>query len=85
MAQRLLRAVLAAAAVLAAVLVAAWLAFVPVAKEPPYQFVAAWGGTGDGPGQFDDPTGIAVAGEELFVADARNGRIQVFGVLSLMA
>lgn len=33
---------------------------------------------GDGPGQFDEPTGIAVRGDQVYVADARNGRIQVF-------
>ena len=63
---------------LALVVAAGWLAFVPFAKEPGYVFVAAWGEKGGGPGQFDDPTGLAVAGEELFVADSRNGRIQVF-------
>ena len=55
-----------------------WLAFVPSARGPGYVFVKAWGGKGTGPGQFNDPTGIAVAGGEVFVADARNGRIQVF-------
>ena len=55
-----------------------WLAFVPSAQEPPYQFVSAWGGKGNAPGQFSDPTGIAVAGGEVFVSDSRNGRIQVF-------
>ena len=59
-------------------LVAGWLAFVPRAKEPGYVFVAAWGEPGSGPGQFSDPTGIAVAGKEVFVSDARNGRILVF-------
>ncbi len=54
------------------------LAFVPWAKEAGYVFVAAWGEHGTGAGQFSDPTGIAVAGDELFVSDARNGRIQVF-------
>ncbi len=63
---------------LAVVAAAGWLAFVPWAREPGYAFVTAWGGKGDGPGQFNDPTGIAVAGGEVFVADARNGRIQVF-------
>lgn len=63
---------------LAIVVLCGWLAFVPSAKVPPYRFVAAWGGKGDVPGQFNDPTGIAVAGSEVFVADSRNGRIQVF-------
>ncbi len=67
--------ILAAAVML---LVAGWLAFVPWAKEPGYVFVAAWGEKGPGPGQFNDPTGVAVAGGEVFVSDARNGRIQVF-------
>jgi len=55
-----------------------WLAFVPSAKEPGYEFIAAWGSRGAGPGQFRDPTGIALTDTEVFVADARNGRIQVF-------
>ena len=67
--------ILAALAVLAGL---GWLAFVPSAKEPAYEFVKAWGEKGSGPGQFHDPTGIAVAGVEVFVADSRNGRIQVF-------
>ena len=61
-----------------AVLVGGWLAFVPGAKEPGYEFVTAWGGKGAGPGEFHDPTGIAVTGGEVFVADARNNRIQAF-------
>ncbi|MFQ5535793.1 MAG: 6-bladed beta-propeller, partial [Sphingomonadales bacterium] len=59
---------------------AGWIVFVPSPKEPPYEFVKAWGGPGDGPGQFHDPTGVAVANGEVFVADSRNGRIQVFDV-----
>ena len=59
-----------------------WLALVPPEKEAPYRFVAAWGKEGSGPGEFRDPTGIAIggsgAGSEVFVADARNARIQVF-------
>ena len=64
--------------VLAILVAAGWLAFVPAAKEPPYQFVIAWGEKGGGPGQFSDPTGNAVADGEVFVSDSRNGRIQVF-------
>lgn len=63
---------------LAVVVGVGWLAFVPSPKEPPYEFVSAWGEKGSGPGQFNDPTGIAVVDDEVFVADARNGRIQVF-------
>lgn len=57
---------------------AGWIAFVPSSKESPYEFVAGWGESGDRPGQFHDPTGIAVVNDEVFVADSRNGRIQVF-------
>ena len=64
------------AVVLAAIV---WLAWIPSPREPAYVFVAAWGGPGDQPGQFNDPTGIAIADGEVFVSDARNGRIQVFG------
>ncbi len=56
------------------------LAFIPFAKEPSYQFVTAWGSQGSAAGQFNDPTGLALSGSELFVSDARNGRIQVFGL-----
>jgi len=41
-------------------------------------FVTAWGQPGTAPGQFNDPTGIAVHDGEVFVSDARNARIQVF-------
>ena len=63
---------------LAVLVVAGALAFIPWPREPGYQFVAAWGEPGHGPGQFNDPTGIAIAGAEVFVSDARNRRIQVF-------
>lgn len=46
--------------------------------EPPYALTQSWGEKGSGPGQFNDPTGIAVTDTEVFVSDARNGRIQVF-------
>lgn len=47
-------------------------------QEPPYVLVHGWGEKGSGPGQLNDPTGIAVTDAEVFVSDARNGRIQVF-------
>tara|TARA_R110001592_G_scaffold104699_2_gene294609 strand:- start:5657 stop:6682 length:1026 start_codon:yes stop_codon:yes gene_type:complete len=50
----------------------------PSAQEPDYQFISAWGELGSEPGQFHDPTGIAVNETEVFVSDARNARIQVF-------
>jgi DNA-binding beta-propeller fold protein YncE len=66
------------AAALLVLVVAGWLAFIPSTKGPSYVFVKAWGEKGSGPGQFNDPTGIAIAGNAVFVADSRNGRIQVF-------
>ena len=68
----------AAAGLIVLLAVAGGLAFIPWPREPGYEFVATWGMPGDGPGQFSDPTGIAIAGGEVFVSDARNGRIQVF-------
>ena len=50
----------------------------PSAQEPGYRFISAWGQLGSKPGQFHDPTGIAVTDTEVFVSDARNARIQVF-------
>jgi len=64
--------------VLVVAVVAAAVAFIPLAKEPAYRFVSSWGVKGSKPGQFNDPTGLALSGNELFVSDARNGRIQVF-------
>jgi DNA-binding beta-propeller fold protein YncE len=75
MAARIAGGILAIAGIL---VLGAWFAFVPQPREPGYRFVATWGEKGVSPGQFNEPTGIAVAGEEVFVADARNGRIQVF-------
>lgn len=57
---------------------AGWLAFVPSAQEPGYEFVKPWGGSGTGTGEFNDPTGIAVAKGQVFLANSRNGRIEVF-------
>ncbi len=66
------------AACLLAFALLVWAIWIPSAKEPGYVFVAAWGERGSGPGQFRDPTGIAVTDTEVFVSDARNARIQVF-------
>lgn len=49
-------------------------------EAPSYRFETAWGGSGLDPGQFQKPIGIAVAGEEVFVAEAGNRRVQVFDV-----
>ncbi len=78
MRRRLLRIAGSTILVLVVLLAGAWLAFVPFSKEPTYEFVSTWGGRGRDPGQFHDPTGIATTGGEVFVSDARNGRIQVF-------
>jgi hypothetical protein len=37
-----------------------------------------WGGIGEAPGQFREPTGLAVGDHEVYVADFANARIQVF-------
>ena len=52
--------------------------FIPLQSEPPYRLERTWGGHGDRPGRFNEPTGVAVGGGEVYVSDARNGRIQVF-------
>jgi len=67
-----------ALAALAALAGAGVLAFIPLGEGPAYRLAGSFGAAGDGPGQFDDPTGIAVAEDRVFVADSRNGRIQVF-------
>jgi len=72
------KALLAGLGFLAVLIIVAAMAFIPFAKEPSYQFVTAWGAPGSEAGQFNDPTGLALSGNELFVSDARNGRIQVF-------
>jgi DNA-binding beta-propeller fold protein YncE len=40
--------------------------------------IKEWGKKGTGPGEFDDPTGVAVGGDRVYVADEKNNRIQVF-------
>jgi DNA-binding beta-propeller fold protein YncE len=44
------------------------------------QVLATWGSKGNGDGQFDDPTSVAVDAttNKVYVADPRNRRIQVF-------
>ena len=76
--KNIIRGLVGLAVAIAAVLAVGWLAFVPLAKEPGYAFQFAWGEKGSQAGQFFDPTGIAVTADEVFVADARNARIQVF-------
>jgi DNA-binding beta-propeller fold protein YncE len=45
-----------------------------------FKMLATWGTKGNGDGQFDDPTSLAIdrAGGKVYVADPRNHRIQVF-------
>ena len=50
-----------------------------VEEEPlTYTFVSMWGEQGSEPGAFHEPIGIAISGDEVFVSDAQNSRIQVF-------
>ena len=37
----------------------------------------SWGESGSGPGQFDAPIGIVIHGDEVFVSDSGNNRIEV--------
>lgn len=41
--------------------------------------VSTWGRPGTAPGEFHDPWGICVLGDHVFVVDALNHRIQIFG------
>ncbi len=75
----LVRSALALSSLLLAMALIVWWLWIPAAVEASYQFTNAWGEHGVEPGQFNDPTGIAVSDEEeVFVSDSRNGRIQVF-------
>jgi sugar lactone lactonase YvrE len=46
--------------------------------DPSGRWIGDLGRVGSGPGEFNTPTGIAVFGEQLFVADQDNHRVQVF-------
>jgi hypothetical protein len=47
--------------------------------SPTGDFIAEWGRRGSGPGEFEDPHGIAFDSQgRLFVADRINNRIQIF-------
>jgi len=50
----------------------------PSQTEIGYEFIDSWGRKGSGSGEFNDPTGIAVSQDQVFVSDGRNSRIQVF-------
>ncbi|MEJ7699209.1 MAG: NHL repeat-containing protein [Pyrinomonadaceae bacterium] len=49
-----------------------------VKLDPESENFAEWGQKGTGEGEFNDPTGLAVGGDRVFVTDAANNRIQVF-------
>ena len=69
------RALAGSAALLAALLLV--VAF--TARAGAIVFVQEWGGTGAGPGQFDNPSGIAVDGTgDVYVVDSLNNRVQKF-------
>ncbi len=78
MASRTRKSLIVGLVVLVALGTWAGIAWFPKAAEPPYRFVLSWGEQGTGPGQFDQPIGIAFAAGEIFVSDAGNNRIQVF-------
>jgi DNA-binding beta-propeller fold protein YncE len=48
--------------------------------NPDGRVLAVWGSKGNGDGQFDDPTSVAVdtTSNKVYVADPRNRRIQIF-------
>ena len=48
---------------------------------PDGAFQVALGAGGADPGRFGAPSGLAVAGGRLYVADSQNRRIQVFAIL----
>jgi len=74
------RIVLLIISMAAILVVTVYLVWMPEAVEEPYKLVNTWGDKGQKPGQFNEPTGIAVAYDEVFVSDSRNSRIQVFDV-----
>lgn len=76
--QRIFKIISSLALILTFLVVGACFAFIPSPQEEGYKFVATWGEKGNGPGAFHDPTGIVAHGNHVFVADARNARIQVF-------
>ena len=43
-------------------------------------YLGGWGGKGDGRHAFRDLTAVAVAGDDVYVADTWNGRVEKFGL-----
>lgn len=64
--------------VIVASLLTAWYMLIPKATEKPYQMALAWGMQGSDVGQFNDPIGVAVTDNWVYVGDAKNSRIQIF-------
>lgn len=50
----------------------------PSPMESGYSHLMTFGKEGSAPGEFKAPLGIAINGEELFISDSGNNRIQVF-------
>jgi len=50
--------------------------------SPDGKFICQWGGTGGRPGEFVRPQSLLVDGEDLWIADACNHRIQRFDLTS---
>ena len=46
--------------------------------DPANEAFSEWGSSGAGEGQFNEPTGIAIGADLVFVTDTGNNRIQVF-------
>jgi DNA-binding beta-propeller fold protein YncE len=46
--------------------------------DPRGGFLGGWGGRGSGHHGFNEPCGVAIQGEDLYVADTWNGRVQAF-------
>lgn len=46
------------------------------------QLLATWGGRGEGPGEFNYPTHIAVSHKKLYVSDTLNARVQVLSTVT---
>jgi len=66
--------------IIAIPVIATYLFWTPTPQESNYQLVKTWGTKGRQTGQFNEPTGIAIYKNEIFVSDSRNSRIQVFDV-----
>lgn len=43
-------------------------------------YVSHWGTAGDGPGEFNGPSGIAIVGDTMWLVDSKNHRIQSYGL-----